>query len=271
MPGFLAIPNEWRRACRGAVERGAYLWIADQAEAVDWGDFPLSTTDLIEEAADGLCSRRWAATFLDRLEATGALVIVDRGTRKRTRIVRVPSPLKARQNSVQVAGQVAGHRKAPPTGTTGARETEPETEPETGCVLSIETEEEQKTPETEDKPPSSVQLLWEHNRQWHPRRKAKPGLSDAGYLRGRIQEDGLNTCKLVADYCHYPSSWWGQRGATGIATIYKATGWSDRVEQAEKWDAAGRTRQAKPNRKGWVNPFDDDTSPDAIDVEWSTT
>ena len=93
---------------------------------------------------------------------------------------------------------------------------------------------------------SPARQVWLHWKQYHPRAR-KLREADARKIRGRLAEDDLETCLLVADWVHLAPDAAYFRGEndqgtvyTGCATLYKADKWSQRVERAQRWDEQGR-------------------------------
>lgn len=86
-----------------------------------------------------------------------------------------------------------------------------------------------------------VYEAWKGYPQHSRVRRETPREADAKYLRGRLGEDDEQTLLLVCRWIHEApdAKFWRDNKRTGIATIFKADKWSERIEAAETWKAAG--------------------------------
>jgi len=174
--------------------------LVEQGDLLGWSDFEASTSDVLAATGDLRPSRGWVTKFLQRLERTGSLVVVVRGDRQTTRVVRVVCPTNRLQERKQVAEQVAEHAERGSKGINGASATDPETGFETGSRLYVDPDSELQTTDsdsdrsapqldlvapTPDPPPKArpFDLVVEYWRdQWIARKKAHTG-KVAGYPR----------------------------------------------------------------------------------------
>ena len=107
---------------------------------------------------------------------------------------------------------------------------------------------------------SPARQVWLHWKQYHPRAR-KLREADARKIRGRLAEDDLETCLLVADWVHLAPDAAYFRGEndqqtvyTGCATLFKADKWSQRVDRAQRWDEQGRPDTSTPSKPRPVPP-----------------
>ena len=75
--------------------------------------------------------------------------------------------------------------------------------------------------------------------------------ADRRVVEARLREDTEENVVLVLRWAHEDrTSWWYRHGALGLATLCRAKGWSDRLDEAYRWskgDGAGPGRaQADP-------------------------
>ena len=107
---------------------------------------------------------------------------------------------------------------------------------------------------------SPARQVWLHWKKYHPRAR-KLREADARKIRGRLAEDDLETCLLVADWVHLAPDAAYFRGEndqqtvyTGCATLFKADKWSQRVERAQRWHEQGRPDTSTPSKPRQVPP-----------------
>jgi len=95
--------------------------------------------------------------------------------------------------------------------------------------------------------PDEVAALHAAWRKLRKGRHHKPSSNQKTYLRPRIAQSGLQACILVANWAHQAESakFWQDNDRLGIATLFKADKWEDRLSAARKWEAEGKPLRAK--------------------------
>jgi hypothetical protein len=217
-------------------------------------------------------SRKQSEALLARLVEAGQVAIETAGDRTRSRRVRVNSGGHLRGHlRGHVGGHLGGHVDPP---SEQAQDVNGNTPGDTSGDTSGDTPGDKYTnpnlqpqPTTPDdslsgKPDevSPARQVWLHWKQYHPRAR-KLREADARKIRGRLAEDDLETCLLVADWVHLAPDAAYFRGEndqqtvyTGCATLYKADKWSQRVDRAQRWDEQGRPDTSTPSKPSPVPP-----------------
>jgi hypothetical protein len=136
-------------------------------------------------------------------------------------------------------------------GDTDAGETEAEQKRNASRARALLKDKEEEG-EEEDKGPSSLDLLYEIWKGYHPRGRDTPRASDASMMRARLREDSLEDCGLVCRWLHEAPGalWWRDNKRLGLTPIFKAAKWSSRLEQAQAWRDAGYPLTAAPQSNG---------------------